>query len=324
MGSELARVSADSSHPPVRIRVTRVNGLSQSEARVVGGAGSVVEVGDLFEIAKWVPGTDNPLRVWVGFGNLNARLLSDVVHEAATLSASHKIDWVSDPATRSATYMISWDSTKWVLTKAGTANKISLGPKLRAQDVLAQLPAVRSPVFLKLPPPTTLAQQLIPEPGASPIVLANDPEMAKYVLTGTYAHNSVAYTWVRKDVIEQGHTLSAGSKNVSQHEDRAPYETSVCSADSPYPVRADWVQWNDAEAEQAGNRLRELSVQLARIRQWLELPTPPSSGTFPFQLAIKSGDSFVTDRASGGQHATLHLVSDRDIPARLIPRWFMF
>ncbi len=65
----------------------------------------------------------------------------------------------------------------------------------------------------------------------------------------------------------------------------------MCSADSPYPPRTNWLPVGAAPDSFAktSETLTEYADRLARVRSWLELPVPPAGANeaFPYRLALK-------------------------------------
>ena len=293
-GSELTK-SGDKSDASVRIRVTRVNGLSRSEAVVVSPSNPKLSTGDLFEVAKWIPNADHQLEVWTPPATLSAEQLKNVVTEASVLSTAPQITWVSDPVVKAPDFMLAWNGAQWELTRQGDREKVLMGATLEAKSVLAKLPITKVALLLNLPPSRELNEKIKPGP-TIPVAFTAQPSEAQYVLVGTYAHNSVAYSWVSREVLEQGRTAAGQNSQM------------VCSDSSPYPVRTDWIELAE-DANQPGARLLAKSVQLARVHQWLELPLPPSeSSAFPFGLVLKRDDgSLIEGSANGTEHASMFL-----------------
>jgi hypothetical protein len=60
---------------------------------------------------------------------------------------------------------------------------------------------------------------------------------------------------------------------------------------SPLPVTTAWVPLGDNPAALVG-QLRAFAVRLGVVHNWLQLESPPDTGTFPYRLALKMTPSF--------------------------------
>ena len=76
----------------------------------------------------------------------------------------------------------------------------------------------------------------------------------------------------------------------------------MCSSDSPYPPRTNWLPLGTTADSLAktSETLTEYADRLARVRSWLELPAPPSgaSEAFPYRLALKQVGLVSNDKQS--------------------------
>ena len=79
VGSEFTATSPDSKGQTVKLRVAELEGIARSTATVVSPAGAKVAPGDVFELTKWIPAEQAPLRVWMWPSNLS---IQDVVAAA--------------------------------------------------------------------------------------------------------------------------------------------------------------------------------------------------------------------------------------------------
>src|SRR5579884_1656644 len=189
-GSELKRV--DGGANPVCIRVTKVDTLARSYANVISPAGAKAEVGDLFEVTKWVPLANMRLKIWTPPATLPASQFPELLGELAALSRSNRIDWIVDPAVRSPDYYVAREGAQWMLRRSGSTQQLSMGSHLTAASVLARLPKQKIALLVNLPPPQELSAALQPD-AASPLESAPSSATAKYILVGTFAHGNVAY-----------------------------------------------------------------------------------------------------------------------------------
>src|SRR5579871_3123882 len=157
VGSELVKKTVDSdspktSGPPVRIRITELEGFTRSKGELIAPATpKQVEAGDLFELEKWVAPEHSRLKVWLPPATLAAEEIDAVAKELAGLQSSGKVEWVADPVMTSPSYLISWDGNNWNLIKGGAAPQ-NLGKKPTTADVLQHIAPseAKASVFLDL------------------------------------------------------------------------------------------------------------------------------------------------------------------------------
>jgi hypothetical protein len=299
-GSELVKVTDSKGAPELRIRVVELNGINKAVAERVSAGSDKIEAGDLFELDKWVPSEEDHLQVWMAPATLSSDDLEDFAAEMSTLRSSSKVKWVDDPSLTAPTHMLSWNGTEWLLQSMGAAQ--SLGARPTSQQILDKIGASGSPVrlFVNFPPSKELAAQVkLGEKSSAAVDLLRRPQLAAYLLTGRLQGAKVEYSWVRKEVIEQGETAND--------------EKSVCSANTSFPLRSDWVSAGRTSLESAGSDLTNFATQLAKIKSWLDLKVPPGGGNsdFPYQLALKrraDKDAKYVDGGTVKQNETYDLV----------------
>ena len=313
-GSELVRRGDTKGAQPVHIRISEVEGPNKSIAEVLSQPGEKIEAGDLFELDRWVPAEHSRLRVWMPLGNLTAAQLEDFAAELVTVRESNKIGFVEDPVLTRPTHMLSWDGKSWMLAAAGGAAK-SLSDNPKAEQIISAVGG-GGQLFVDLPPSKEFSDQLkIAEDTNHAVETVRRPELAQYLLTGRLNGSSLEYSWVRKDVIEQAKTSAAP---LGQGE-------SVCSGDSPFPSRTDWI---DASLPVSPQKLTEYALRLVRIRSWLQLPVPPGGGDsdFPYRLVLKrrGGEELKavdSGIVAGKEIYDLVLHSDNPVPPTVSRQW---
>jgi hypothetical protein len=129
--------------------------------------------------------------------------------------------------------------------------------------------AGRGPVrFLVLfPPPAELVGrlQLGPKSKNEAILpVGSKSENPQYLLIGRWRNGKLEYAWVAPDLTE----------------------TAV--EKFPLPVRTNWEEVSDASLRQSAEKLEGYAVRIEKIRGWLQLSAPPSTGFFPYKLALKN------------------------------------
>ncbi len=293
--SEFVKKSAEKESAEVRLRLTKVEGLSASTAELASGERSAVKQGDLFELVKWVVPEEARLKVWIPKA-LPPAQLAQLAEELAKLRQSGSVEWVADPVLSSPSYFLEWGETGLTLrsktkTKRGELVEESwksepLGEQLTAAGVLAHLPsnaAEKPKVFALLPPSTELANEL--KLGAGTYNSAVEPVKmadAQYILTGRLGEKGIEYAWVQPGAVREVSLQVAAA-------DARGRPTPFCSASSPLPLRTNWISpgANKDSLEAAARDLERFSSQLGAIAALHKLKPSDAEGEFPYQLALK-------------------------------------
>ncbi len=285
-GSVLRKVGVAAGKPDVRVRITELQGLSKSRAEFLRRADADgVQPGDLFELTEWAAPENSRLRVWMPPANLSAASLTQTANEAGKLRTAPNVKWIDDPVSAAPDFVMAWSGKEWTLTKPGGA-PVGLGWNPTAAAIAGKLPAQgKAGFFLALPPSSELASAMKiakqQNAGDSAVEVAATTERAQYLLVGRAAGRDTEYAWVRKSV---GDADSKAKLNSNEN-------GNVCSTDSPYPPRTNWLPAGASgdSLGKASTTLTEYAQRLARVRSWLELPAPPggASDPFPYHLALK-------------------------------------
>lgn len=290
----------------LRLRITSVEGLSQSHAEVIAGDPKSVQVGDLFKIDKWVVSSDSALRVWI------PEVLpseSTMMAEVSKLKGSPKIDFVQDPTATIPSHLISFELQGWTLyTEAGSKN---LGTKFSADSVLNavkkenQKPAL----FLEVAPAAALADALRSRYGSpdSVVQLAKTPDSAQYFLVGRTDGQHLEYAWVLKGAMQKS------------------------MADSALAVRTDWVAL-EKDPVSAANQLNDYALRIAKVYGWFRLEQPPDDGEFPYRLGlknsktgeVKSFDQPDQMKVLKGETYGLVLIADKERLSNFLDKRFVY
>ena len=315
-GSELVRTGS----PAVRIRVTSVEGMDESRAKVIEGSLSHVETGDLFELDLWAPPEGAHLRVWVSDDRLPQEALHRVADELGKLRASEAIAWAEDPTevgADEALHVVTREEGSWKLLFPD-GRSVDLGQSPTAAEVVKHLGAAgdRPSVFVELPPTQELVASLrFLNDEQSAIGVASEPTSAHYWLLGRAAKGGIEYAWVLREA-----TWGDPGEHI------------------PFPKHTTWVRfepdWVLSESDEPGSRgvrkLKNEVHQLARVRAWLVLASPPSAadgGRFPYDLVLEAEDREVAgsdDEVRDGEKLELRLRADPEALEGRLDRRYVY
>ena len=119
-GSEFTSITSAAGAPPVKLRIDKALGIARSSATILSPAGAKVQIGDVFELTRLIPGQLNPLRFFIGSANLS---IADIAAAASQIKASG-VETISDPAEEAYTDVLSWNGTAWTVRHTdSTANQ---------------------------------------------------------------------------------------------------------------------------------------------------------------------------------------------------------
>jgi len=277
-GCELKRIqSTGPGATPVRVRVTKVNGLTSSNAVIVEGAG--VKAGDLFEMDRWAAPDREKLRVFAGAA-APPEEVQRAVAAANELRRRGVLD--EDPTVHPPTHVVQWDTSRWTLRAnvpgvKGAAIELGRLPQMLPAEAL---------VNLIIPAPRNLFDGRF---GGS-VAIADSTDNADYVLLGRAGAQSIEYAWALPDVTE------------GDLRERPPAR----------PLRSDWIAWNNG-AEAA---LSEAALTLARVGGWLALSESAAESAWPYHLALEpagSGRLLEQPEVRGGETYRLVLTADPEL-----------
>ncbi|MGH7582251.1 MAG: caspase family protein [Gemmatimonadales bacterium] len=326
-GSELR--SADSGAPPVRLRITDVDGLGTSRAVATQGTLGSLKPGVLFVVDLWRAADDASMRAWIP-RSLDAGDLARAAVSLRTLRTATAVEWTDDPTSLPddgrPLYVVRYDGQGWaVFTPRG--ERIAIGApdaaqvlsviasreaqaarsvaaeaaKLPGRAASASVPEGKPRVFVLIPPTPGLRDAIhlgegSPNPG---VPLSTSPDSADYLLFGRLVGDSTQYAWIRPNATERSQLTS------------------------PFPARTDWIGAADSVA--AGSQLEELALKLARVHGWLTLRAPAGSSPFPYRIGMQNAQNGTikqegdTTPTRGGENYNLVLVKDSAVTLSALP-----
>ena len=300
--------------PPLEIEITASEGVAGSEAKVLGQG--TANVGDLFQIHRWVVPAEVMLRIYMPSPAPAAQIIQ-TSREVGKLRNDSALQWLPDPTMGTPTHVMSWNGKSWILEEnPATGPPVDLGNAPTAESVKQRLtPGAR--FLLLLPPSAEIAKNIEFSENTNAVQMLTSPAVAHYWLHGRLNQDHVEYAWLLPDATDE----SVYSRMAERSQGTV----------SPLPVRSDWIGLEgSADGKQTGASLTDKALRLGRLHQWLTLPTPPDPGhsTFPYRLALQETHSKQfrdSGEMRGGEQYKLYLRADPEVfdrvRYRVRPRW---
>jgi hypothetical protein len=301
--TELHRVGGSGADSLTRIRISSVQGINKSTAKVTAGRLRSIRPSDLFEIDKWTLPAEALLRIWIpASGALSQGAFEHTLQQLNALKTAMESFWVEDPTVVSPTHVLFWDGKEWNLKYGLKA--VSIGVELnpgKVKDLVASTASgAEVKLFAYIPPTEELenAARRVCAEAKGGVKLLSDPNQAHYVLAGRFAEGGVEYAWIM------------------------PNKTNEDADNSAMPIRTDWMHLGDG----TGDLLEGWLLRLQKIRGWLTLDGPSEDEPFPYTLALKKtdgGDLKSGGVVTGGEKYNLVLRARKeDLMHGIPPRYF--
>ncbi len=305
-GSTFVRVGGG---PPAELRVTSVDSLTQSTAKVVAGADVALHAGDLFAIRRWAMPPGQGLRVWLP-PPISSAGLAHILLALRRLPGRVPPRSIAAPRPGAAK-ILEWDGAQWRLAGPAGASR-DLGPRPTARQILAALGSTGSFLLADLPPTTALRGALMAQVSASndTLVQLAPGAAAEYYLVGRTVRGNADYAWMRPSRFGM----------IGE-----PGPIGACSPDSPLPARSRWFQGAGALAAARG--LRAAALRLGRIVALQSLAPPAGRDAFPYRLALQNlatGEDLRGGAARGGEEYSLLLRLANSFAGGGVPRRWIY
>jgi len=221
--------------PHVRVTVTNLIGLGQSEARVENGR---IEPGTLLEQTGWLAAPPRPLRVWMPAVAKSALPIEGLGHLLVIVAKKRGLRWINDPTSTTPAHLVRHADRGWQLVAPDAPIRQFSDDDGGAEAAIGAIPPGSS-VFVQFPAPQSLLRGF-----TGSFEVTTNPAAADYVLTGRYANRRLTYAWVRPGVTRA--------------------DRRKCGL----PLRTSWV---DASSTELGEAL----LRLRKILAWQLLESPP-------------------------------------------------
>jgi hypothetical protein len=180
--------------PRVRITITALVGLGESEARIDEGH---VEGGALLRPVDWVAAPARPLHFCVPRVPWSELPIAGIAHLLRIVAARRDIRWINDPTLTTPDQVLRRRAGHWELVARAGVRSFS-GEDGGAEDAVNSI-AAGSSLFVQLPASAALADQLM----IAPRDITSNPADADYILSGRYTNRRLTYAWVRPGVTRE-------------------------------------------------------------------------------------------------------------------------
>ena len=272
-GCQLKKASDRAGAPDLRIKVTKVIGLSRSEAEVIQGDISQIRTGNLFEVDLWAVPRGTDLRVLMPPAIANNSGFERVLREIETLRNAEHIEFIDDPTEKTPTHIIYFSTTGWNILMPDRRVE-SLGASLSASVVLDRLgPAGAARLFINLPPAPEMNIQLGKDKKYKSIAVVAEQAQATYILVGRLRAGAIEYAWILPGA-ESERLLNISAKIL------------------PLPTRSAWITRTKGQANggAASLRLEDEILRIGKVSAWLNIRPYRTADDFPYKLVLKKDD----------------------------------
>lgn len=287
--NELSRVNDKDS---VRIRITAVTGINQSEAELVYGNAGTIMPGQLFEVTNWVSSAAPLINIFIPTGDYSYSDLRRFSSINSKIKKQYPSGWMNsfEHALPDVTLNIS-DNKFTVLEFAKGKNGVSPLSDFSVNGIDRFIKGKK--LFVNLPASAILKEALLARFKPYKMMrIVDDPSQAQYILFGTSAANeTIEYGLLRSDVAADD-TLSS------------------------LPVCTKTTALKDSSAgsyKEVADVIFEHALKLSKIRGWINLVSPRESDFFPYHLLMQNRNSNkVVSGVKVGDPLTLKIEADND------------
>ncbi len=138
VGNQFASMGGNETGKRTTLQVDSLDGITRAKAKVVSPADGKVDVGQIFELTKWVPHEWSQDQIQVlHFWTWPATLDQPSLDSAVNAIRASGVALVEDPVEQPWTDMLAWNGTVWRLSHAARSADTHIGPSLDSQALTA-------------------------------------------------------------------------------------------------------------------------------------------------------------------------------------------
>ena len=271
---EFRHISEKEKNSEIQLKIIKTEGINRSKAKLIFGDITKIQKGDLYEMVRWGAFPETELKLWIPMSNFSHEMLIHIALKIKETCNINGIVWITDPTEINPSFTITWNNSEWILNTP-TQIQINLGKTPNLSELNRQLHLNHSnkkqSLFLQLPLSSEFSSFIKNEMVEynTLIKILSSPVESHYILGGRLNEKKIEYAWILPNMMK--------IKNQS----------------FPLPVRTDWtlldktVSYSDTLF-----KIKERILQIAYIRAWMQLSSPPDTGMFPYRLALKNAETF--------------------------------
>jgi hypothetical protein len=305
VGNELTLTSNEK----IRIRISAIKGITESEAEMIEGKADSVSAGSLFRVTNWVSNTGPLLKLFLPktVSYRDALQFAMVVGE---VRKSPKIKWVQRIDETTPDVSVYYLNGKWMIDNNDNAAARELGA-FTAANILAgsesKKPGVLKKLYIELPPTQDLSDAVNEQfSSLRNIKVVTEASAANYIIYGT---------------VDQQGQLAYGLKRI---------EVSLNDSLEAMPLRTRWfaLAANTKEANaHVADSLFEYSLRLGKVRGWLVMAPPKKASFFPYHIEVvhsETGARIDTAGVHVGDLVNIKLVANANYLSKSIPQKYIY
>ena len=259
-GIAVGAVFRSAADPALRVRISRVLGLSESQAKTDEGVTQpigAVHSDDRFILSSWAVPASAPLRIWIPPSNFTESQMHNVAMNFRKLRAG-LFHLVGEAAEEVPTRSVLWSGSRWELR--GSRDPVNVTGKDGMPDVqrIQQLMTPEDRLLIFLPPPDNWSGATKQLPAS--LVISDSPESATYWLEGRMHDGAAEYAWIQ------------------------PRLTAAVPEIGAMPRRT---TWESLAGTKTRERLWESARKLGAVAAFLTLAESDGSDPFPYHLVLQ-------------------------------------
>lgn len=290
----------------IKLRVTNLLGISQSEATVISGSADSIKAGQLMEVTNWVSSNGPLLKIYIPGGKYSYEDVQKLAGVNAQLKKSTTVKWINRFDKAEPDISVNASNNKFISSNYAQGQA---GTKELKDYSVASINTLAKGknLFVNLPPVSTLTSALQGKFSKfKSIKIVANPSEAQYILYGTIDENDKpAYGLMKSDI--------SSKDRLSSMPLSTRYYTLESNTDDAY--------------NQIVDAIFEASLKLSKIRGWLTISAPKDAGFFPYHLTMRNNQTkkeVGTGAAKIGDRMYLSIEANSDYLSKTIDAKFIY